>query len=183
MATIYLEKLQIPEGFEEMLHDLIKEVLREQPEDIHRFCHEYFCAKKENRKMNRVGGSNEFGVRRDQEIAREVNGKVESVAAVPADPAKTPTPKGSQAAVNTKENQPSVTNVVAKQPTIAEATQSATKMASKEKVVENITSQKDMGSQAEVPQTRQESSATIREFGSNVLKDLTNAACEEMDAD
>jgi len=29
MATNYLERLQIPEGFEDVLHDLIKEILRE----------------------------------------------------------------------------------------------------------------------------------------------------------
>ena len=38
MATPFLEKIQIPEGFEEVLHDVLKEILREQPENINNFC-------------------------------------------------------------------------------------------------------------------------------------------------
>lgn len=45
MATNYLERLQIPEGFEEILHDLLKEVLREQPKNILLFCYQYFYGK------------------------------------------------------------------------------------------------------------------------------------------
>ena len=42
MASKYLQNHSCPEGFEEILHDLIKEVLRNQPEDLIEFSALYF---------------------------------------------------------------------------------------------------------------------------------------------
>ena len=72
MATIYLEKLQIPEGFEELLHDLIKEILRDQPENLIKYCFEYFKAKKTNKKMKGDFEMNEFGKNREIEIEKQL---------------------------------------------------------------------------------------------------------------
>lgn len=45
MASKYLQKFPIPEGFPEVLHDLSREILREQPRDIVAFCAKYFRCK------------------------------------------------------------------------------------------------------------------------------------------
>lgn len=42
MASKYIQKFPIPEGFPEILHDLAKEILRNQPEDILEFSALYF---------------------------------------------------------------------------------------------------------------------------------------------
>jgi hypothetical protein len=42
MASKYIQKFPIPDGFPEILHDLSKEILRNQPEDIVEFCALYF---------------------------------------------------------------------------------------------------------------------------------------------
>jgi hypothetical protein len=42
MASKYLQQYETPEGFLELLHDLIKEVLRNQPEDVVEFSALYF---------------------------------------------------------------------------------------------------------------------------------------------
>jgi hypothetical protein len=42
MSSLYYQRKPVPEGFEEMLHDLIKEILRNQPEEIEKFCYNYF---------------------------------------------------------------------------------------------------------------------------------------------
>jgi hypothetical protein len=42
MSSLYYQRKPVPEGFEEILHDLIKEILRNQPEEIDKFCYNYF---------------------------------------------------------------------------------------------------------------------------------------------
>jgi hypothetical protein len=42
MASKYIQKFPIPDGFPEIIHDLSKEILRNQPEDIIEFCALYF---------------------------------------------------------------------------------------------------------------------------------------------
>jgi hypothetical protein len=42
MASKYIQKFPVPEGFPEILHDLSKEILRNQPEDIIEFSAMYF---------------------------------------------------------------------------------------------------------------------------------------------
>jgi Rps23 Pro-64 3,4-dihydroxylase Tpa1-like proline 4-hydroxylase len=42
MASKYIQKFPVPEGFPEILHDLAKEILRNQPEDIIDFSAQYF---------------------------------------------------------------------------------------------------------------------------------------------
>lgn len=42
MASKYIQKFPVPEGFSEILHDLAKEILRNQPEDIIDFSAQYF---------------------------------------------------------------------------------------------------------------------------------------------
>jgi hypothetical protein len=45
MASKYIQKFPVPQNFPEILHDLSKEILRNQPEDIIEFCAMYFkCA-------------------------------------------------------------------------------------------------------------------------------------------
>jgi hypothetical protein len=45
MASKYLQKFPIPPGFPEVLHDLSREILREQPRDIIAFAAKYFRCK------------------------------------------------------------------------------------------------------------------------------------------
>lgn len=47
MASTYLQKFPVPEQFPEILHDLLREILREQPDDIIVFAHRYFKDKVE----------------------------------------------------------------------------------------------------------------------------------------
>ena len=42
MASKYIQKFPVPQNFPEILHDLSKEILRNQPEDIIEFCALYF---------------------------------------------------------------------------------------------------------------------------------------------
>ena len=42
MASKFLKKRTIPEGFKEILSDLTREILREQPADIAHFAATYF---------------------------------------------------------------------------------------------------------------------------------------------
>ncbi|CAD8126037.1 unnamed protein product [Paramecium sonneborni] len=42
MASKYLQKYPVPEGFHQLLHDFTREVLRDQPEDIIKYGVEYF---------------------------------------------------------------------------------------------------------------------------------------------
>jgi hypothetical protein len=47
MASKYLPKYPVPQGFPEMLHDFAREVLREQPENILEFGWLYFKSKEQ----------------------------------------------------------------------------------------------------------------------------------------
>ena len=42
MASKYLQKFPVPEGFPEVLHDFAREILRDQPEDIISYASLYF---------------------------------------------------------------------------------------------------------------------------------------------
>lgn len=42
MASKYLQKFPVPEGFQEILADLTREVLREQPANIIEYAANYF---------------------------------------------------------------------------------------------------------------------------------------------
>lgn len=48
MASKYIQKFPVPEGFPEVLHDLAKEILRNQPDDIIEFSALYFKCLQEN---------------------------------------------------------------------------------------------------------------------------------------
>lgn len=52
MASKYIQKFPIPEGFNDILHDLAKEVLRYQPEDIIEFCASYFKCLQEGKELD-----------------------------------------------------------------------------------------------------------------------------------
>ena len=45
MASKYRKRYQIPEGFNKILEDLTREILREQPRDILAFSAKYFKSK------------------------------------------------------------------------------------------------------------------------------------------
>jgi hypothetical protein len=45
MASKYWKRYEVPEGFNEILEDLIREILREQPSDIIAFAAHYFKCK------------------------------------------------------------------------------------------------------------------------------------------
>jgi hypothetical protein len=47
MASKYLQKYPVPQGFPEILHDFTKEILRDQPENIKEFGYQYFKALEE----------------------------------------------------------------------------------------------------------------------------------------
>lgn len=47
MASSYLQKFPVPEAFPEILNDLIKNILKEQPADIIEHSYHYFKNKHE----------------------------------------------------------------------------------------------------------------------------------------
>jgi hypothetical protein len=47
MASKYLQKYPVPQGFPDILHDFAREVLRDQPENIYEFGYLYFKAMEE----------------------------------------------------------------------------------------------------------------------------------------
>jgi len=52
MASKYIQKFPIPTGFPEILHDLSKEILRHNPDDIIDFCACYFRCLQDNIVLN-----------------------------------------------------------------------------------------------------------------------------------
>jgi hypothetical protein len=52
MASKYIQKFPIPEGFPDILHDLSKEILRNQPADIIEFCAMYFQCLQEGKELD-----------------------------------------------------------------------------------------------------------------------------------
>ncbi len=52
MASKYIQKFPIPDGFPEILHDLSKEILRYQPENIVEFCALYFKCLQEGKELD-----------------------------------------------------------------------------------------------------------------------------------
>ena len=44
MASKYIQKFPIPGSFPDILHDFVREVLRDQPENIHEYGAAYFTA-------------------------------------------------------------------------------------------------------------------------------------------
>lgn len=51
MASKYIQKFPIPGQFPDILHDFVREVLRDQPENIFEYGAQYFTAMDEVRKM------------------------------------------------------------------------------------------------------------------------------------
>ena len=47
MASKYIQKYPVPQGFPDVLHDFAREVLRDQPENIYEFGYLYFKAMEE----------------------------------------------------------------------------------------------------------------------------------------
>ena len=47
MASKYLQKYPVPQDFASVLHDLTREILRDQPEDIVEYAALYFEAKRD----------------------------------------------------------------------------------------------------------------------------------------
>ena len=52
MASKYIQKYPVPQGFPDILHDFAREVLRDQPENIYEFGYLYFKAMEEVSKGN-----------------------------------------------------------------------------------------------------------------------------------
>ena len=52
MASKYIQKYPVPQGFPDILHDFAREVLRDQPENIYEFGYLYFKAMEEVSKWN-----------------------------------------------------------------------------------------------------------------------------------
>ena len=51
MASKYIQKYPVPQGFPDILHDFAREVLRDQPENIYEFGYLYFKAMEEVSKL------------------------------------------------------------------------------------------------------------------------------------
>jgi hypothetical protein len=49
MASKYLQKYPVPQGFPDILHDFAREVLRDQPDNIYEFGYLYFKAMEEGK--------------------------------------------------------------------------------------------------------------------------------------
>lgn len=52
MASKYLQKYPVPQGFPDILHDFAREVLRDQPENIKEYGWQYFKAIEEVNTLN-----------------------------------------------------------------------------------------------------------------------------------
>jgi hypothetical protein len=52
MASKYLQKFPVPEGFQEVLADFTREVLRAQPKNVVEFAAQYFEGLEKGRKMD-----------------------------------------------------------------------------------------------------------------------------------
>ena len=52
MASKYLQKYPVPAGFEEILHDFAREVLRDQPENIVEYAASYFEMMEQGKKFD-----------------------------------------------------------------------------------------------------------------------------------
>ncbi len=44
MASKYLQKYPVPQSFPDVLHDFAREILRDQPENLHEYGYQYFKA-------------------------------------------------------------------------------------------------------------------------------------------
>eukprot|EP01033_Poteriospumella_lacustris_P012865 gene12865-9197_t len=53
----YSKDFKIPEGFDEVLRNLTREILRSQPEDINKFAYEYFTNEVQARALNEASGA------------------------------------------------------------------------------------------------------------------------------
>ena len=67
MASSYLQRYPVPDGFPELLHDLIKAILREQPSDIVEYCHEFFKNISEGKDEPVVQKKNYYGDQMDSQ--------------------------------------------------------------------------------------------------------------------
>merc|ERR1712224_74365 len=67
MASSYLQRYPVPDGFPELLHDLIKAILREQPSDIVEYCHEFFKNISEGKDEPVVEKKNYYGDQIDRQ--------------------------------------------------------------------------------------------------------------------
>jgi hypothetical protein len=76
MASTYLQKFPVPEQFPEILHDLLREILREQPEDIIAFSYRYFKDKNEGVGDTRAENKNYYGKQIDKQ---KTDGKSEVI--------------------------------------------------------------------------------------------------------
>jgi len=47
----YSKDFKVPDGFDEILRGLTREILREQPQDINKFAFEYFSTELQNRAL------------------------------------------------------------------------------------------------------------------------------------
>ena len=62
MASKYIQKFPIPGQFPDILHDFVREVLRDQPENIYEYGAAYFTA------LNEVSIIDFFAIKRTFEI-------------------------------------------------------------------------------------------------------------------
>ena len=67
MASSYLQRYPVPDGFPELLHDLIKAILREQPTDIVDYCHQFFKNISEGKDEPIAEKKNYYGDQIDQQ--------------------------------------------------------------------------------------------------------------------
>lgn len=58
MASKYLQKYPVPAGFEQVLHDFAREVLRDQPDNIIEYAASYFEMLEQGKKFEYESKSN-----------------------------------------------------------------------------------------------------------------------------
>lgn len=72
MASSYQQKYPVPDGFAEQLHDLMKAILREQPQDIIDYSYSYFKNMSEGKGEPQAERKNYYG---DQIQKQKTDGK------------------------------------------------------------------------------------------------------------
>ena len=72
MASSYQQKFPVPDGFPELLHDLMKAILREQPSDIIEYSYIYFKNMTEGKEEPHAERKNYYG---DQIQKQKTDGK------------------------------------------------------------------------------------------------------------
>merc|ERR1711935_517667 len=103
MASSYQQKFPVPDGFPELLHDLMKAILREQPADIVEYSYQFFKNMSEGKEEPHADRKNYYG---DQMVNQNAEGHSKVI-----DKPERPTPRNQSAKSEVKSHRSGGTQV------------------------------------------------------------------------